>query len=59
MVLYSNRYYLEKYNKEVPTTWDKLLETGQFILEQERINNKNFNLYGYNGLFPTSKYNIY
>ncbi|KAL6633006.1 periplasmic binding protein-like II [Neocallimastix californiae] len=54
MVLYSNRYYLEKYNKEVPTTWDKLLETGQFILEQERINNKNFNLYGYNGLFPTN-----
>ena len=51
MVLYSNNYYLEKYNKKIPKTWDKLLEIGQDIIEQEKINNNNTNLYGYNGLF--------
>jgi len=48
MVLYSNIAYLEKYEKSVPTTWDELLETGKYILEQER---QNTNLVGYNGYF--------
>jgi len=56
MVLYSNNYYLKKYNKKVPTTWDNLLETGQYIIEQERINNNKYDLYGYNGLFPDGNY---
>lgn len=49
MVLYSNIAYLERYNKEVPKTWDELFETGKYILEQER--QKNNNLVGYNGYF--------
>ncbi|KAG4090277.1 hypothetical protein H8356DRAFT_1279713 [Neocallimastix lanati (nom. inval.)] len=55
MILYSNNYYLEKYNKKIPKTWDKLLEIGQDIIEQEKINNNNTNLYGYNGLFSYDK----
>jgi len=56
MVLYSNDFYLNKYNKEIPKTWDQLIETAQYIMEQERIENKNSHLYGYNGLFSDSKY---
>jgi len=56
MVLYSNNYYLEKYNKKIPSTWDDLLQTGQDIIEQEQKNNNEINLYGYNGLFIDSKY---
>jgi len=54
MVLYSNTNYLKKYNEDIPTTWDKLLEVGENIVKQERNNNNNMNFYGYNGLFPTS-----
>ncbi|KAG4090271.1 periplasmic binding protein-like II [Neocallimastix lanati (nom. inval.)] len=49
MVLYSNKHYLEKYDKKIPKTWDELLEIGQYIVKQEKLNNTN--LYGYNGLF--------
>jgi hypothetical protein len=55
MVLYSNDFYLNKYNKEIPKTWDQLIETAQYIMEQERIENKNSHLYGYNGLFSDIK----
>ncbi|KAL6592058.1 hypothetical protein U3516DRAFT_569741 [Neocallimastix sp. 'constans'] len=50
MILYSNKNYLENYNKEIPKTWNELLETGQYIINQEKMNNNN-NIYGYNGLF--------
>jgi len=54
MVLYSNIAYLERYNKEVPKTWDELFETGKYILEQER--QKNNNLVGYNGYFTSNSF---
>jgi len=59
MVLYSNSNYLKKYNEEIPTTWDKLLETGKRILKQEQSINNSTNYYGYNGLFPISKKNFF
>jgi len=42
---------LSKYGKDVPTTWDELLETGKYILEQERAKGNN-DLIGYNGFIP-------
>ncbi|ORX46582.1 periplasmic binding protein-like II [Piromyces finnis] len=50
MVLYSNIKYLEKYNKRVPLTWDELIQTTKYILNQEQQNN-NSELIGYNGYF--------
>ncbi|KAL6600239.1 hypothetical protein LY90DRAFT_504663 [Neocallimastix californiae] len=35
-VLYSNTKYLEKYKKDIPKTWNELLETGKFIQEEEK-----------------------
>ncbi|OUM58224.1 hypothetical protein PIROE2DRAFT_16567 [Piromyces sp. E2] len=52
--LYSNKIYLEKYKREVPQTWDELIETSEYIINKERENN-NFNLVGYNGLFPNGE----
>jgi len=40
---------LKKYNKEVPKTWQQLLDTGKEILTKERALN-NTELIGYNGL---------
>jgi len=54
MVLYSNLEYLKKYNMTIPTTWDELLKTGKYILNQERLNN-NYELIGYNGFFSSIK----
>ncbi|ORX42272.1 periplasmic binding protein-like II [Anaeromyces robustus] len=53
-VLYSNKILLEKYNKTIPTTWDELIETSKYILEQEN----NPDLIGYNGLFDESENGI-
>jgi len=53
MVLYSNLAYLEKYHKRVPITWDELIETAQYIMDQERQNN-NSDLIGYNGFFSST-----
>ncbi|ORX80961.1 periplasmic binding protein-like II [Anaeromyces robustus] len=50
-VLYSNSYYLKKYNKEIPKTWNELLEIGKYIKEEEAKQN-NGDLTIYNGLFP-------
>ncbi|ORX79252.1 periplasmic binding protein-like II [Anaeromyces robustus] len=52
-VLYSNKKLLSKYNKEVPKTWEDLLETAKYILNEERKLN-NTDLIGYNGLFNDS-----
>ena len=49
-VLYSNKYLLEKYNKKIPKTWDELLETANYILNEEKKMN-NTELIGYNGFF--------
>jgi len=50
-ILYSNSKLLNKYGKEIPETWDELIETGSYILKNE-IKNGNYDLIGYNGLFP-------
>ncbi|ORX44204.1 periplasmic binding protein-like II [Piromyces finnis] len=53
-VLYSNNHLLNKYNKNVPKTWEELIDTGKYILEEEKKLN-NTNILGYNGLFPDSE----
>ncbi|ORX82994.1 periplasmic binding protein-like II [Anaeromyces robustus] len=52
-VIYCNKKLLKKYEKELPKTWDDLLDIGKYILKMEK-NNEN-NLVGYNGLFPDSE----
>jgi len=47
---------LEKYGKPIPKTWDEMLETGKYILQQERLNNTN--IVGYNGYFPGNLYTL-
>ncbi|ORX84281.1 periplasmic binding protein-like II [Anaeromyces robustus] len=56
-VLYSNRVLLSKYNKKIPKTWDELLETSKFILNEEKKLN-NTNIIGYNGLFTDDDFGI-
>jgi len=42
---------LRKYNKEIPKTWDDLIDTAKFIIKKEKeIGNED--IIGYNGLFP-------
>jgi len=61
-VLQSNKDYLMQYNKEIPKTWDDLIETAEYIMKKEKEKHKNSTLIGYNGLFPSNifnyKYNI-
>jgi len=47
--LYSNQMLLDKYGKEVPRTWDELIDTARFILQKEKEENPNEDLVGYNG----------
>eukprot|EP00833_Pecoramyces_ruminatium_P012701 jgi/Orpsp1_1/1186733/evm.model.d7180000052910.1 len=56
-VLYSNMELLNKYEKNIPETWDELIETGKYILENE-IKKGNDDLIGYNGLFPKEEASI-
>jgi len=49
-VLYSNKKYLDRYNKTIPKTWDELIETSKYILNHER-EIANTDLIGYTGLF--------
>jgi multiple sugar transport system substrate-binding protein len=44
-MLYYRKDLLEKYNKSVPITWNDLVETAAYIMEQENIPD----LYGYAG----------
>jgi len=53
-VLYANKAFLAKYNKNIPKTWDELLSTAKYILEEEKKLN-NAELLAYNGLFPYDK----
>ncbi|ORX52872.1 hypothetical protein BCR32DRAFT_288114 [Anaeromyces robustus] len=48
--LYSNIELLKKYNKTIPRTWDELIKTSRYILDEEKKLN-NTDLIGYNGLF--------
>ncbi|KAL6604136.1 hypothetical protein U3516DRAFT_815546 [Neocallimastix sp. 'constans'] len=57
-VLYSNQEILNKYNRSIPTTWDELIDTSQFIIEKEIIQNNNTDLVAYNGLFDDSEEGI-
>ncbi|KAL6628363.1 periplasmic binding protein-like II, partial [Neocallimastix sp. 'constans'] len=50
-ILYSNKELLQRYNKNVPKTWKELLDTGKYILEEERKVNPETPLVAYNGLF--------
>jgi len=45
---------LKKYNKRPPKTWNELIETGKFILNEEKKLNFNTDLRVYNGLFDGS-----
>ncbi|ORX61247.1 periplasmic binding protein-like II [Piromyces finnis] len=48
-VLYSNDFLLKKYNKSLPKTWDELIETSKYIIDEEqKLGNS---IIGYNGLF--------
>jgi len=46
--LFSNMELLAKYNKDPPKTWDELMSTGRYIVEEERKLNNTVLLY--NGL---------
>ncbi|ORX58641.1 periplasmic binding protein-like II [Piromyces finnis] len=50
-VIYANMNLLQKYNKDVPKTWDELIEIGKYIKEKENDDN----LIIYNGLFPNDE----
>ncbi|KAL6635675.1 hypothetical protein U3516DRAFT_529780, partial [Neocallimastix sp. 'constans'] len=49
-LFYSNEILLNKYNKTIPKTWNELVNTSKYILEQEKKLN-NTDLIAYNGLF--------
>ncbi|ORX49624.1 periplasmic binding protein-like II [Piromyces finnis] len=48
-VLYVNMDLLNKYNMEIPRTWDELIKTGRYIYDEEAKNNPNNDLSIYNG----------
>ena len=51
-VLFSNDNYLRKYHKSIPKTWDELIETTEYILNEEKKLGNN-DLSGYAALFPS------
>ncbi|ORX51096.1 hypothetical protein BCR36DRAFT_397296 [Piromyces finnis] len=53
-VFYSNKVLLEKYNKTIPQTWNQLIDTASYILEEEKKIGNN-DLIGYLGYFPESE----
>lgn len=56
-VLYINKEKLRTYNRTIPETWDELITTSQYILNEElKLNNTNF--VPYNGLFSTLEVGI-
>jgi len=54
-VFFSNKNYLQKYDKPIPKTWDQLIETTEFILDQEKKMGNELN--GYAALFPPNSEN--
>ncbi|KAL6618458.1 periplasmic binding protein-like II [Neocallimastix californiae] len=56
---YAHGPLLQKYNKPIPKTWDEMIETGKYILNEERKSNNTDNtLTGYNGLFNDNEQGI-
>jgi len=55
--LYSNTALLQKYNKEIPKTWQQLHDIGKEILDKERAEG-NTELIGYNGVFGDAEMGI-
>jgi len=53
MLLYSNIDLLTKYDKEVPQTWDQLIDTTKYIMEREHAE-ENYNIIGFSNLFPST-----
>jgi len=51
--MYSNRHLLDKYEKPIPKTWDELLATAKYIIENEK-KERNDTIVGYNGLFASN-----
>ncbi|ORY83467.1 hypothetical protein LY90DRAFT_499673, partial [Neocallimastix californiae] len=51
LYIYSNKNLLNKYNQTIPETWDELLDTATYILNEEKKIGKK-NLIGYLGNFP-------
>eukprot|EP00833_Pecoramyces_ruminatium_P001306 jgi/Orpsp1_1/1175338/evm.model.c7180000053445.1 len=49
-IIYNNIKLLNKYNRNIPKTWDELLETGKYIMKNEEKQN-NTDILIYNGLF--------
>jgi len=47
--LYSNQILLNKYGKQIPKTWDELIDTAQYILQKEKEEDPDSDLVGYNG----------
>ncbi|ORX45025.1 periplasmic binding protein-like II [Piromyces finnis] len=56
-VLYSNKKLLDKYGEKVPKTWDELIKTSKYIMEEEKKLN-NTDIISYNGLFSEGDYGI-
>ncbi|KAL6597101.1 periplasmic binding protein-like II, partial [Neocallimastix sp. 'constans'] len=53
-ILISNSNFLNKYNRNIPKTWDELIDSGVYILNEE-IKRNNTDFIVYNGLFPESE----
>jgi len=53
-VLYSNLILLKKYEKEIPKTWDQLIDTAMYIRDQERDLYNNTDFDPFHGIFSRS-----
>ncbi|ORX64984.1 periplasmic binding protein-like II, partial [Anaeromyces robustus] len=51
-VLFSNTRLLKRHNRNIPKTWDELIDTAKFIMKEEADKYNNTELIGYNGFFP-------
>ncbi|ORX83189.1 periplasmic binding protein-like II [Anaeromyces robustus] len=56
--LYSNKALLKKYNRRIPKTWEELMETSKYIMDEEK-NLNNTELMTYNGLFSDDDLGTY
>ncbi|ORX50628.1 hypothetical protein BCR36DRAFT_54015 [Piromyces finnis] len=57
-VFYSNYLLLNQYNRKIPETWEEMIDTGKYILNEERKKDNN-NLTGYIGLFNENERVVY
>jgi len=56
-VLYSNIELLNKYQKDIPKTWNEFLEFGKEILKKEKLEG-NTDIIGYNGYIPDYDFSL-